>query len=74
MSETVLHFRTASIAVPGGGAWDQTKFNGVKARVGFSGNVATVPRWSALMLQYAVPEEAAGTPDKPRLNATRMRW
>lgn len=74
MSETVLHYRTALIAVPGGGSWDQTKLNGLKARVGFSNNVASVPRWSALMLQYATPESAAGTTDRPRLNVTRMRW
>ena len=53
MSESALHYRRAIVAVPGGGAWDATKFNGLKTRVGFSSNVDTQPRWSSLMLQYA---------------------
>lgn len=52
MSETVLHYRRAIIATPGVG-WDNG-YNGVKGRVGFSTDVDGQPRWTALMLQYAV--------------------
>ena len=56
MSETALHYRQATIAVPGGGSWTPKKLNSLRARVGFSSNVATLPQWSALALEYVVPE------------------
>jgi hypothetical protein len=55
MSETSLFYKSAIIAAPSGG-WTQTKLNGVRCRIGFSTTVSPEPRWSALMLQYAVPE------------------
>jgi hypothetical protein len=57
MSETSLFYKSEVITAPAGG-WTQANFNGVKGRVGFSSNIATIPRWSSLMLQYAAPEGA----------------
>lgn len=76
MSENpALHYRASAIAVPGGGSWDQTKLNGLKARVGFSTNVASVPRWTALSLQYVVPGLAALViTGKNRVITNRARW
>ena len=56
MSSTAPHYRRALVAVPGGGSWDQTKFNGLKVRVGFSSDGSPIPYWNSLLLQYAVPE------------------
>ena len=53
MSEQDTHYRRAIISAPGG-SWDQTKLNGVRGRVGFATNVASLPFWNGLMLQYAV--------------------
>jgi hypothetical protein len=58
MSQTSLHYRTAIIPVPAGG-WTPAVLNGLKARVGFSSDTSPNPRWSALMLQYAIPEANA---------------
>ena len=61
MSETSLHYRSAIIAAPGG-SWTPTKMNGLKARVGFRADgVGGIPRWTALMLQVAVPTQVTLT-------------
>lgn len=62
MSETALHYRLGLVAVPGGG-WTQAAYNGLKGRVGFSSDATPDPQWSALMLEYAVPEGAVA--DRP---------
>jgi hypothetical protein len=61
MSETSLHYRRAIVPAPGG-TWDAGELSGVKARVGFASDVIDVPRWSALMLQYAVPAATTRRP------------
>jgi hypothetical protein len=74
MSETSLHYRRAIITAPGGG-WTETNFNGLKARVGFSSDVTDVPRWAALMLQYAVIDAPAGpSTRKLRVVTSPLRW
>jgi hypothetical protein len=60
MSESSLFYKSAIIAAPGG-SWTQAGLNGVKGRVGFSTDVSPNPRWSALLLQYAVPEASGPT-------------
>jgi hypothetical protein len=35
--------------------WTQTAVNGLKARIGFSGDVSPLPYWDALLLEYDVP-------------------
>jgi hypothetical protein len=69
MSESTLFYRSAIITAPTGG-WTQTGLNGVRGRVGFSTDVSPNPRWSALMLQYAVPEAENVTIVAPMATAT----
>lgn len=61
ISDTNLHFQRAIIADPAGNGWSTGDFDGLKARVGFSTDVTDVPRWSALMLQYAIAPMSAMT-------------
>jgi hypothetical protein len=52
MSETAgLHFKTVVVPPPAGG-WTPALFNALKARIGFSTNVDSIPRWSGISLQY----------------------
>jgi hypothetical protein len=70
MSQTTLHYRTAIVPVPAGG-WTPAVLNGLKARVGFSSDTNPNPRWSALMLQFAMPEaNAQSLEDMVRISQT----
>jgi hypothetical protein len=71
MSETSLHYRRAIITAPGGG-WTAANFNGLKARVGLSSDVIDVPRWAALMLQYAAVDAAPQVPAFTYLASRRV--
>jgi hypothetical protein len=53
MNTTTLSYTSAMVspAVP---SWNQATVNGLKARIGFSSNVAAVPYWNALMLEADV--------------------
>jgi hypothetical protein len=54
MSElSPVHFKNTVVPAPATTGWVTQTLNALKARVGFSGNVASVPRWSAVGLQYA---------------------
>jgi hypothetical protein len=44
----------AAMAAPASGTWDQTKVNGLKARLGYSSDVTPNPYWDALMVEYNV--------------------
>ena len=58
MSETVAHYRRVMVPIT-----DVGQFNALRVRMGFATSVGSIPRWDALMLQYAVPEvEGAATP------------
>lgn len=69
MSESSLFYKAAIITAPTGG-WSQTNLNGVRGRIGFSTDASPNPRWSALMLQYAVPEAGNVTIIAPIATAT----
>jgi hypothetical protein len=36
--------------------WTQTTLNGAVARIGYSNDATPNPRWTALMLEYDVPQ------------------
>ena len=62
MSETSLNYIRGMVTDPGGGGWTKADYDGLKARVGFSTNVsASVPFWSALLLQYAVVDSGSSS-------------
>ncbi len=48
---------TARFALVNRASWSQTAFNGLKARIGYSTDVAPQPQWHSVMLEYEV-----GTP------------
>lgn len=56
MSETTLRYQARLVPDPGANGWSVTDFNGVKMRVGFSGDATPDPQWSGLMLQAAIRE------------------
>ena len=51
-SDTALRYQAATVPAPGG-TWSADEVNGLVARMGFSTDVVDVPRWSAIMIQYA---------------------
>lgn len=60
MSETALQFCTALISEPTGG-WTEAEYNALTIRCGHSTDSAPNPRWTAFMLQYAIPDTPAAT-------------
>jgi hypothetical protein len=50
---TTLTYRSAMIS-PASGTWNQTKVNGLSARIGFGSTIGAHPFWDALMVEYNV--------------------
>ena len=60
MSETTVFYRSAIVA-PAAAAWTPGAVNGIRARVGYSGDVTPNPYWDALLLEVATGITVPGT-------------
>jgi hypothetical protein len=54
---TVLQYKGAMVTVPSGG-WTAAQVNALKARIGYSSDADSPPRWNALIIEVAAQSEA----------------
>ncbi len=60
VSDTTIHVRHAVLAAPpSGGSWTQAKVNGMRARLGYSGDVTDIPYFDTISMQVAWTEVSA---------------
>lgn len=54
-SETAKHYKSVMLPTPNNG-WDEAALDALKGRIGFSDNVASKPRWYAVLAEVAIAD------------------